>query len=142
MKEGNIQQLKIELQHALEVKAQEIQQLETVIAILRDTEAVQKKKVCHASLQSLMLMSSTVLKAHMCVQIEELDAEIKHAFHDLQRNDELCNELSSKADMLGTELQDSRKDLSIAAAEIEKKKKESQAAISAHQQQMVRYLPA
>jgi hypothetical protein len=77
----------------------------------------------------------------LCLQIEELDAEIKHAFNDLQRNDEMCKEMSSRAKLLGTELQDTRKDLELAAEEIEKKSRESQAAMSAHQQQLVCCLP-
>ena len=45
-KEENILQLQTELQRVLHVKAQEIQQLEGVIAILRGTDSAQKKKVC------------------------------------------------------------------------------------------------
>lgn len=71
------------------------------------------------------------------MQIEELDAEIKHAFNDLQHNDEIRRELSSRTEMLGTELQGTRKELELAAEEIERKSKESQAAISAHHQRMV-----
>ncbi|KAK9908496.1 hypothetical protein WJX75_008680 [Coccomyxa subellipsoidea] len=112
LKEEKLQQLQTEVHLALQVKAQEIQQLEAVIATLRQTESAQKKK------------------------IEELDAEIKHAFNDLQRNDEMCKEMSSRAKLLGTELQDTRKDLELAAEEIEKKSRESQAAMSAHQQQL------
>lgn len=46
LKEEKLQQLQTEVHQALQVKAQEIQQLEAVIATLRQTESAQKKKVC------------------------------------------------------------------------------------------------
>ncbi len=71
------------------------------------------------------------------VQIQELDAEIKHAFQDLQHKEEQCKELSSRLEGMASEFQDTRKQLDIASGDIQSKHREYQAALSAHQQHMV-----
>lgn len=69
--------------------------------------------------------------------MHELDAEIKHAFQDLQHKEEQCKELSSRLEGMASKLQDTRNQLEIAAEDMQSKDKEYQAALSAHQQHMV-----
>lgn len=71
------------------------------------------------------------------MQIQELDAEIKHAFQDLQHKEEQCKELSSRLEGMASELLDTRKQLELAAGDIQSKDREYEAALSAHQQHMV-----
>ncbi|CAL8469351.1 g8892 [Coccomyxa elongata] len=111
-KDEEICQLNSKIQEVLQGKAQEKQRLEGAIAILEQGNCEQTKK------------------------IQELDAEIKHAFQDLQHKEEQCKELSSRLEGMAAELQDTRKQLDIAAGDIQSKDREYQAALSAHQQHM------
>ncbi|BDA44906.1 hypothetical protein COCOBI_06-3850 [Coccomyxa sp. Obi] len=111
-KDEEIHQLNSKIQQVLQGKAQEKQRLEAAIAILEQGNCEQTKK------------------------IQELDAEIKHAFQDLQHKEEQCKELSSRLEGMASELQDTRKQLEIAAEDIQSKDREYQAALSAHQQHM------
>lgn len=72
------------------------------------------------------------------VQIQELDAEIKHAFADLERNEQTCQDLQAKADDLACQLEDALKHIQEVEARLHAKSAELQGAQTHHSKQTVR----
>ena len=76
---------------------------------------------------------------YLALQILELDAEIKHAFEDLQLNEEACQKFQSQVEALSAQLQDSRTCLHAANEEIKTKTDELEAAVGTHRLTVVTY---
>ncbi len=72
------------------------------------------------------------------MQIQELDAEIKHAFADLESNERTCQDLQAKADDLASQLDDALKHIREVEARLHAKSAELQGAQIHHSEQTVR----
>ena len=71
------------------------------------------------------------------VQITELDAEIKHAFAELERNQDERKGMQATIDSLSSDLSKMCKDLKASREELAQKVDESKAVIDAQQHALV-----
>ena len=75
-----------------------------------------------------------------CVQIQELDAEIKHAFAELECNELACQELQAKGDSLAAQLDDALQQLQDTESKLHAKCAELQDARKTHKEAAVSLL--
>ena len=71
------------------------------------------------------------------MQIQELDAEIKHAFAELERNELACQELQAKGDSLAAQLNDALQQLQDTKSRLHAKCVELQDARKTHKEAAV-----
>ena len=71
------------------------------------------------------------------LQILELDAEIKHAFAELERNQDERKDMEASNDALSRDLAKACKDLNAAQEELVQKAEESKAMVDAQQDALV-----
>ena len=77
-----------------------------------------------------------------CVQVQELDAEIKHAFAELERNELASQELQAKGDSLAAQLDDALQQLQDTESRLHAKCAELQDARKTHKEAAVSLLEA
>ena len=69
---------------------------------------------------------------HGSMQIEELDAEIKHAFADLEHNERARQELQAKSEELASQLTDAKQHMKDLAARLHSKSSELEEVHASH----------